>query len=140
MRLIDADALKENLRGATIKTSLSESEIDLPTMFGLVCDMVDECIDNAPTIEPSGDLISRADAIEGVCGVCIYTDRCEWKNVGCDYIQTLETLPTSVRPKGEWIDNDTFVHKAFNCSRCGHITSIKTPFCSNCGAEMRGDE
>ena len=44
------------------------------------------------------------------------------------------------RPKGEWIEVFDFVHLAWECSKCGAITSVMTPFCYECGSDMRKDQ
>ena len=44
------------------------------------------------------------------------------------------------RPKGEWIEVFDFVHLAWECSKCGAITSVMTPFCYECGADMRPEK
>ena len=67
MRLIDADALIENV---TRPEAYSDYE------YALYADGFIEDINNAPTIEPSGDLISREDAIERVELIT----KCEWDN------------------------------------------------------------
>lgn len=92
------------------------------------------------------DLISRADAI---CEILV--------NDGIDNIvDRINALPSadsplpryvmltenstieSIRPQGEWIEVYDFIHKAWKCSKCGHITSIQHNYCPNCGARMRG--
>lgn len=84
--------------------------------------------------EPSGDLISRQDAIEAVCGKCSTETRMECALSGyfcCDR-RELEALPSADRPKGEWIvENHEVV-----CSVCGQ-NNLETDFCPNCGADMR---
>ena len=139
MRLIDADALMNKVKAhhdiyanATLITDVARRDM----LQTIIADII-----NAPTIEPSGDVVSREDVINAICSKCSTETRmdCALNKDFCFERKKVETLPSADRPKGEWIDNDTFIHKAFDCSKCGHITSIKTPFCSNCGAEMRGD-
>ena len=67
-----------------------------------------------------------------------------------DAIDILERLP-SVQPerkKGKWIPQDhnktngiasTLVYYYPKCSVCGHCDNY-TNFCSNCGADMRGEQ
>lgn len=45
------------------------------------------------------------------------------------------------RPKGEWIQNapeGQGVDPPYICSICGYAESTRTPFCEQCGADMRG--
>ena len=61
-------------------------------------------------------------------------------------IGTLEEVPSADRPQGEWIDMGDFE----KCSVCkgtrlkefqsyyGKVTWIKTPYCPQCGARMKG--
>lgn len=47
----------------------------------------------------------------------------------------------SERPKGEWIQNapeGQGIDPPYICSICGHAESTRTPFCEQCGADMRG--
>lgn len=45
------------------------------------------------------------------------------------------------RPKGEWIGYKNFNGelKTYECSNCKHPQGYKTPYCCECGADMRGD-
>ena len=81
------------------------------------------------------DLISRADAIDAVKklhGGCIT------EHVKGFVEYTLLGIPSADRPMGEWMDNDCFVHKAYEYSNCGNIVSIKSFYCGECGARMKG--
>ena len=49
---------------------------------------------------------------------------------------TADELLELVRPQGEWKSEGGFVF----CNQCGCSHGVhKTNFCSNCGADMRGD-
>lgn len=63
-RLIDADALIAEIDGMIKNAQNMGSKFDLAVSYGLIG--ANGVIKDAPTIEPSGDLISRADAIR-VC-------------------------------------------------------------------------
>ena len=54
-----------------------------------------------------------------------------------DVIDSMKTL--ELRPKGEWIGNAS---TSWKCSCCGYGVNPwnNTPFCPNCGADMRGDK
>ena len=64
MRLIDADALIAEIDGMIKNAQNMGSKFDLAISYGLIG--ANCVIKDAPTIEPSGDLISRADAIEAM--------------------------------------------------------------------------
>lgn len=85
------------------------------------------------------DLISRQDAINAV-----YTS-----NGTGTALKALKALPSAQpeRKKGKWIPQDhnktngiasTLVYYYPKCSVCGHCDNY-TNFCSNCGADMRGE-
>lgn len=65
-----------------------------------------------------------------------------------DLATEVKKLP-SVTPKpnkGEWqkqyteIDDIEYEHRNVVCSKCGHSSKYKFPFCPWCGADMRGEE
>lgn len=85
------------------------------------------------------DLIRRADAIEALRGLFDMRKSRAKIIVEC-FTELIDALPSADRPKGEWIEDLNFAHRAWECSKCGAITSIKTPFCHECGADMRGTE
>lgn len=41
------------------------------------------------------------------------------------------------RPKGRWVRRTKYYG---DCSECGEISSVKSNFCPNCGADMRNNE
>ena len=41
------------------------------------------------------------------------------------------------RPKGRW-KRCKYSHKLGECSLCGEIVEIRSKYCPNCGADMRG--
>lgn len=52
--------------------------------------------------------------------------------------------PESLRKKGEWKPhyiNNCGIKKqsGYNATCCGRWSNVKTPFCPNCGADMRGE-
>ena len=83
----------------------------------------------------SDDLIRRRDAI----GACAY------ETIECyEARKAIRALPSADRPQGEWIDKGDYAV----CSHCGahsgtqndgvEFIPLKTNFCSNCGAKMKG--
>ena len=110
--------------------------------------------------KPTGDLISRADAIalakEPITptGDATFDNAREWEREG--FVDELMELPSADRPTGEWIFEKTDEYKRTYCSVCGasapficisediygrrlHGRRRKTKFCPNCGADMRGE-
>lgn len=97
------------------------------------------------------DLISRADAIEALgeeppvwCDEDYeIAERDQWRTD----IEAIKSVPSADRPRGHWIDMADFEQ----CSECrgthlkevdtyyGKAIWIKTDFCPNCGADMRGE-
>ena len=48
-----------------------------------------------------------------------------------------------LRQKGKWIEQTDINSKLYGwykCSECGAVIGTKTNFCSECGADMRGEE
>lgn len=72
---------------------------------------------------------------------CIHYDVCAYK--ACKFVCPYYACNTYDRPQGEWIENSkTF---RWECSMCKKSTlynkvgvQIKSKFCSNCGAKMKG--
>lgn len=71
-----------------------------------------------------------------VCGDCI------WRV--CNYNSVDWEKPSTDRPKGEWIFNPTdaidLMFAKPKCSKCGFESSDGGNYCSNCGADMRGEK
>lgn len=107
------------------------------------------------------DLISRAEAIEAIENTDWYhqnqnkdmvhgandDEHQAWYKAQ-DIYKALEAVPSADRPRGHWIDMADFEQ----CSVChgthlkevdtyyGKAIWIKTDFCPNCGADMRGED
>lgn len=115
MRLIDADALKKDL-----------SENYVFYGFRQLLNDFYEALDSAPTIDIP------------------HTD--DWEKYSERLWQRAYERGKADRPSGEWIDMGDFEQ----CSVCkgthlkeiqtyyGKATWIKTPYCPNCGAKMKG--
>ena len=131
MRLIDADALLKALNdyGLSYRADIN----------GMIM--------QAPTIAPSGDLISRAEAKQAIRDKFPnLADRLEINNV-------LNSVPSADAVHGEWehwgspFSDESEVIDTIVCSVCGarFIEPKDEPkgeynFCPNCGADMRGDK
>ena len=58
--------------------------------------------------------------------------------------EAIEALEQQLKKtKGKWIESDKedeFGFTWFKCSECGWEDTLKSNFCPNCGADMRGDK
>lgn len=93
MRLIDADALVQ------MYEELKDRYKD-----GICCEVLDSIINdinNAPTIEPSGDLISREDAIEVGNKIVeeLSLSSIDWDDLKYWAKELFDALPSADRPK-----------------------------------------
>ena len=93
--------------------------------------------------EPTGDLISRQDAIDALM------NDSDW----ADAIPTIKSLPSADRPTGKWVEygmNTDGTHN-IKCNQCGagfrtrghansHNTKERFKWCPTCGADMRGEQ
>ena len=55
-------------------------------------------------------------------------------------LSVIDNLPTVERKTGHWVNGGDPI--SWICSSCGYVSLryIKTPFCHNCGADMRESE
>lgn len=139
-RLIDADALMELIK-----------DQDAEPRFGYI-DAND--IANAPTIEPSGDLISREEAKKQISEWATILTKPTMLDKDATMV-VLDTLPSvSAEPKrGKWVWNEDGMDwgiGAWCCSECGRksetwwacdkkynpLRCADSHFCGNCGAKM----
>lgn len=101
MRTIDADALYASIAKDTYILADRINSKD----YGMFLIGIKEKIDNAPTIEPSGDLISKEDAMKVLCSYCSETF-CTCPDDGCFYgaeMKKLKELPSvSVVSRNEY--------------------------------------
>lgn len=133
MRLIDADALIESLTVDPIGCAgCPEPEF---------MDELIDILDTAPTVEPQGDLISRADAIEAVRKCVVESELlADWNKAMESAQGLLSELPSAEAVQGEWIFNayEKTNKSWFECSVCGSDYFHKHNYCPNCGARMKG--
>lgn len=83
-----------------------------------------------------GDLIERQAVIDALNEV-INKDR--YIRV-VDAVASILDVPTPKPKKGKWTDEqqDRWIYA--KCSECLTIHDVKTNYCPNCGADMRGEE
>ena len=57
-----------------------------------------------------------------------------------DCFREIDEVAADVQPvkRGHWIEIDYGMF--YECSECGNVREFERNFCSNCGADMRGDE
>lgn len=122
MRLIDADALKEN--GTVIAIVNGEKMKGVPV----------KCIDNAPTVEVPENAVN-----------CVLTmfGKCSYNETGCSDCEIKDKIRKALneRPQGEWkfIQGAT-TQGSLKCPFCDYrdYHNTNSNFCPNCGADMRG--
>ena len=114
MRIIDADKLKEELRGW----------LALPNRDNDARDVISHqiaAIDNAPTVDTT----------------CPHCDSGYAQGYSDGYLKGKEE-----RPQGEWLKCQNDMFRCSNCSQADEVpTAMGNPiynFCPNCGADMRG--
>ena len=133
-RLIDADALNKKLCETTIFIKDGEK--------------FQRMINDAPTIEPDGDTISRRAAVamfEKHCYPITYDKASREKGMTITGIrELLGSLPSAPdsRQRGEWLRNDKIgTFKIFTCDKCGcNMDTDAWDFCPNCGSFNGGRE
>ena len=87
----------------------------------------------------SGDYISRADAIEAMYKDAERNpDHVFWvtQHLAIDNIPAADVRPVR---RGKWIDHQEGRWIYAKCSVCGTVHDVKSNFCPNCGADMRGE-
>lgn len=134
MRLIDADALSKDL----------EKRWNVNDDQDFCNKEVWHALEEAPTIEPDGDTISRRAAILAITGEPPEAHYPSW------YAERIKSLPSSEPKTGKWeikTETDEYGLKRpkLVCSKCEKepvawdLTEL-FEFCPNCGADMRGGE
>ena len=119
MRLIDADALKEEVNKKKVVGRFNTLSL----------------IDNAPTVEVNSIIDGLNNQIDDL------SDELAW------YVNERNRLLGDRRPHGKWIKifSNPFTN-GYVCSICGHRIQVTEQFlpkvieCESCGADMRGTE
>jgi hypothetical protein len=103
-------------------------------------------------METMAKIIDADNTVKTICGYYCGCERDECGSDGpCEAVAFIEDAPTlspdDLRPVGKWIDMGDFEQcsvckgthlKEFN-SMYGKTTWVKTPYCHNCGAKMKGE-
>lgn len=118
MRLIDADALFDSLIFPNDQWKATFKEL----------------LDDEPTVENKGDLISRQAILDRTVN-----RNSIWNKItdseGNNLEDILNSIP-SAENKGEWLDSSN----GWTCSICNRDSKRDTDFCPNCKARMKGSE
>ena len=156
---ISRQAVEEMIKAEMPERGMWEIEGDKEkeTVCEVCVDLMQK-LSELPSVKPvaetatTADCISRKDALKPFC---ITPDGTRIPEVDCDNFPVefsvkdikrhLLSLPPiePKRPKGEWIENAPEwqdIDPPYICSICGHAESTRTPFCEQCGADMRGEE
>jgi len=115
-----------------------------------ITDFADRCRE-CGRINPCEDCISREQTLKafaekcgGECACCEYNGSGYDNAENCKLIKSMPSVTPS-RPKGKWIHWTDDYKDYVTCSCCEYgeegevLLSDKTPFCPNCGADMRGE-
>ena len=165
MRLIDADALLEELKKTykyfDLKFYIDEAPTIEPIEDTKSCGVsADKSTDQNVADVPIDDTISRADAIDSINKTNSTLDEIPiCKDIRSAFANAIKARPsadrpkvnsnsaeeqiaeTCDRPKGEWLDVE---HEPFcECSVCGaYIENLDDDFafCPRCGADMRPEK
>ena len=96
----------------------------------------------------TGDIISRADAIDALSRSSVYAWSIEQDQTAHNWaLNIIKALPSAEAVQGEWIDIDNYYRLA-TCSHCHKVTMFEKwgedtkpyNFCPNCGARMKGGD
>lgn len=147
MRLIDADALIESLNKK--HTHFCELCGDENTDINYAHEYAVNMIGDAPTAEPTGDLISREDALTELNGACS-----NWQD-DARVQEIVMALPSAEPKTGKWIrktevlnsDGQQGRYYWHECDQCGErppytkfMNENLSNYCPNCGAKMGGGD
>ena len=140
MRLIDADALKEEIRREVRENSVGV----------FVAKRIFKLIDNATTVEPRIEygtdgqpyrlFMSGGQFVPDVLQGWRYEERATVGEIIKAYTKGFDTGVETVRTKGEWVLSTE--HQAWTCTHCGgYFGEIDNKeiyfYCPNCGAKMK---
>ena len=135
MRLIDADALKEDFKERLSnahkwleKAKDEEIKIRANAVITYICEVI-MTIDYAPTVEPSLNL-------KNITEEEIEKFKILWQRANSKGLLAIK----EERPQGKWEEPFEMNGKTYHkCNHC-HISSeliLIDKFCPNCGADMR---
>ena len=141
MRAIDGDRLKRKAQKVATEAWKMKTKATVEVILNQFIDWINE----APTIEPDSDTVSRQQAIDAICddwcgytnANCPYGSEAEHYCDGCDSVHILKTLPPSqTRPQAEMIQESYYSDKLV-CSNCGIEARWDYEFCPYCGFKFK---
>lgn len=112
MRLIDADALKEQIKTELANVPQPDTDADYYIGVKQGLKFADAIIDNAPTVT---------------------------EDYSTGYQDGLEDGLDDIRPQGGWIERTEGFFTVYTCNKCNGLGGINDNFCPKCGAKMKGD-
>ena len=96
---------------------------------------------NCSEFPNNSDTISRQAAIDAIHNLyAIHGSEGSWIDQK-DAFKALNSLPfvQPERKKGKWLRSGNCIFP-YECDKCGDTNERATPFCPNCGADMRGEQ
>ena len=136
MRTVDADKLMERAKMHSIMVSTTLGHFDYGMTLGMLNEIVKECETSAPV----GDTVSRQTVLN-----LLSTMPQEEAITRAMLVQSVKQMSAAQpeRMRGKWIRQDDKgkpLYGWYQCYRCGAVIGGKTNFCSECGADMRGEQ
>ena len=142
-------------RQAVVKIINDELEYTDNTYATLKCITIGRAVNDLPSAHPehlvkeSGDVVKDLvkDTISRQAAIDAIHEDADWlESQGSDWqverkerdLQILVGLPSAQpeRKKGKWLLSGNCIFP-YECDQCGDTNERATPFCPNCGADMR---
>ena len=83
--------------------------------------------------------MTREEAVKVIDGRFEIMDYCESAKLEEALDIAIKALEQPERKKGKWLRSGNCIFP-YECDQCGDTNERATPFCPNCGADMRGEQ